>query len=36
MRIVVLIVIIGIDPPKARATRGHSHTNLADPVPHSY
>jgi hypothetical protein len=36
MRIVALIVIIGLNPRKTRATGGHSHTKLTNPVSHSY
>lgn len=36
MRVVALIAILGLNPRKTRATGGHSCTNLANPLSHSF
>jgi hypothetical protein len=35
MRVVALIAL-GLNPRKTRAMGGHSYTNLANPLSHSY
>ena len=36
MRVVALIVILGLNQRKTRATGGHSYTKLMSPLSHSY
>jgi hypothetical protein len=32
----IIAFILGLNPRKTRPTGGHSYTNLANPVSHSY